>query len=153
MEAHEVKTEEAEQLNTLDKMEIELDQMESDEIDFDADVTSSKSFDMETGEMVSAMLMIGFELVASRRGEHWRLSPSEAKQTGAAVGDVLDKYFPDMTSHGAEITAVMACSMVLLPRIGQDKAINNQIKEAQKTKATKEKDFDLTEGVAVDGNK
>jgi hypothetical protein len=153
MEPQAVITEEKEQLDTLDKMQIEIEDEETAEIDFDAVSDASKSYDMPTGEMVSAMLMIGFELVASRRGEHWRLSPSEAQQTGAAMGDVLDKYFPDMTSHGAEITALMACSMVILPRIGQDKAISNQIREAQINSAPKEKDFDLTEGVAVDGNK
>lgn len=77
--------------------------------------------DMSTGELCSSLLMIGFNLVASRRGQHWQLSPDEATETGNALGAVLDKYFPDLSNQGVEITAVMTVGMVLTPRLMADK--------------------------------
>lgn len=99
--------------------------------------------DIDTGEMLCSLLTVGFGLVAARKGEHWNLSEAEAKQTGAAVGAVLDKYFPDLTQHGPEITAVMACSMVFVPRIMADKQIEKQIQDVEKKNA--QRDFDLSQ--------
>ena len=79
---------------------------------------------METAELCTALLSIGFSLVASRRGDHWNLNRTEAEETGKAVGAVLDKYFPDLAqTSGVEVTAVMTLGMVCMGRIAQDKKI------------------------------
>lgn len=83
--------------------------------------------DMSTGELCSSLLMIGFNLIASRRGQHWQLTTDEANETGNALGAVLDKYFPDLSNQGVEITAVMTVGMVLTPRLMADK----QVQEAE----------------------
>jgi hypothetical protein len=85
--------------------------------------------EISTGEMCSSLLMIGFNLIGSRRGDHWNLSQEEASETGNAVGAVLDKYFPDMSNQGIEITAVMTCAMVLTPRLMADKQMEAQRRE------------------------
>jgi hypothetical protein len=85
--------------------------------------------EISTGEMCSSLLMIGFNLIGSRRGDHWNLSQEEASETGNAVGAVLDKYFPDMSNQGVEITAVMTCAMVLTPRLMADKQYAQQRRE------------------------
>ncbi len=82
---------------------------------------------METGELCTAILSIGFSLVASRRGAHWELNRTEADETGRAIGAVLDKYFPDLAgSSGAEVTAAMTLGMVLMGRLAEDKRINER---------------------------
>ena len=85
--------------------------------------------EISTGEMCSSLLMIGFNLIGSRRGDHWNLTQEEATETGNAVGAVLDKYFPDMSNQGVEITAVMTCAMVLTPRLMADKQYAQQRRE------------------------
>lgn len=77
--------------------------------------------EISTGELCTALLSIGFSVVASRRGSHWALNETEAKETGQAVGAVLDKYFPDMANHGPELTALMTVGAVLTPRLMIDK--------------------------------
>jgi len=82
---------------------------------------------METGELCTAILSIGFSLVASRRGAHWELNRTEADETGRAIGAVLDKYFPDLAgSSGAEVTAAMTIGMVLMGRFAEDKRIQEK---------------------------
>jgi hypothetical protein len=90
---------------------------------------------METGELCTAILMIGFSLVASRRGAHWELNRTEADETGKAIGAVLDKYFPDLAgSSGAEVTAAMTLGMVLMGRLAEDKRLH-EIEVGPKAKA------------------
>lgn len=81
---------------------------------------------MDTGEMMTSLLQIGFGLVASRRGDHWALNEAEATETGNAIGGVLDKYFPDLSNQGVEVTAVMTCAMLLTPRLMTDKQLAAQ---------------------------
>lgn len=78
---------------------------------------------MQTGELCTALLSIGFSLVAARKGPHWALQPEEASETGNAVGAVLDKYFPGMAEQGPEITALMCVGMVVGPRLMMDAKI------------------------------
>lgn len=103
---------------------------------------------MDTGQMITALLIVGFDLVASRRGPHWKLKESEALETGKAVGTVLDKYFPDMTSHGPEITAVMACTMVMIPRLHVDKQIRIKQREIEANNPPQDKAFNLDKATA-----
>lgn len=94
---------------------------------------------ISTGELCTTLLHIGFALVAARRGDHWKLSAQEAAGTGEAVGAVLDKYFPDMPAHGAEIVAVIAVGSVLAPRLAVDSQISKE-KPKQAPKNPEQKD-------------
>ena len=91
------------------------------------DLAEAEDAGMETGELCTAILAIGFSLIASRRGGHWELNATEADETGKALGAVLDKYFPDLAgSSGAEVTAVMTLGMVLMGRFAEDKRIHEK---------------------------
>lgn len=92
---------------------------------------------LSTGELCTALLSMGFSLVASRRGSHWALSQAEATETGKAVGDVMDKYFPDMSTHGPELSALLVVGMVLAPRMMHDSALKEQ--EERREQAQQEK--------------
>lgn len=136
-------------------------QDESQESEWKAtELTSPENESMETGELCTAILAIGFSLVASRRGGHWELNPTEADETGKAIGAVLDKYFPNLAgSSGAEVTAAMTLGMVLMGRLAEDKRIQEkevgpQSKTAPEKRQTAQNDspenngFDLSN---VDG--
>ncbi len=94
---------------------------------------------ISTGELCTALLSVGFSLVAARRGDHWTLNEAEARETGNAVGAVLDKYFPDMNQHGPELTALMTVGAVLTPRLMTDKriAIQHARQQAEQYNAQK----------------
>jgi hypothetical protein len=93
----------------------------------DLAVNGDDSASMETAELCTAILSIGFSLIGSRRGAHWELNPIEAEETGKAIGAVLDKYFPELASaSGAEVTAVMTLGMVLMSRYAEDKRIKEK---------------------------
>lgn len=93
---------------------------------------------ISTGELCAALLSIGFGLVASRRGDHWKLNEAEANETGQAVGAVLDKYFPDMGAHGPELTALLTVGAVLTPRLMADKQIESQRAKARAEQQAKQ---------------
>lgn len=99
----------------------------------------AEAAEIGTGEMCSSLLMIGFNLVGSRRGPHWNLSPEEATETGNAIGAVLDKYFPDLSSQGVELTALMTCAMVLTPRLMTDKQLQAQSEQNERIEAQRQR--------------
>jgi len=74
------------------------------------------------GEEIAFILEIGFGVVASRRGDHWKLQSEEAKQLGTATDKVLQKYLPDMQT-GPEVALVLTAAMVMLPRIMLDQQL------------------------------
>ena len=113
--------------------------------------------EMETSELCTALLSIGFSLVASRRGEHWTLNRTEAEETGKAVGAVLDKYFPDLAAtSGVEVTAVMTMGMVVMGRLATDKKVADakEVKDTpqptQAAQPTQNKQNDAPEYMGVD---
>lgn len=92
-----------------------------------------KEPEITTGQLMTGLFSLGFGLAAKTRGPHWALSSAEAEETGEAVGALLDKYFPDMGTHGPELVAVLTVGSVVVPRLGMD----SQIKEARKQKQAK----------------
>ena len=121
----------------------------------DGQEVETEAASMETAELCTALLSIGFSLLAARRGEHWALNRTEAEETGKAVGAVLDKYFPDLAeTSGVEVTAVMTMGMVVMGRLAQDKKVA-QAKEVKDTPApapqqTHNKEPDAPEFTGVD---
>jgi len=81
---------------------------------------------VDTGEMLGGLLLVTFNnLLAPKRGDHWKLAPGEAETLGQAYGVVIDKYFPDLGT-GPELTAVLVSFAILGPRVAQDVAIANE---------------------------
>ncbi|WP_269619949.1 hypothetical protein [Zhongshania sp. BJYM1] len=81
------------------------------------------------GEEIAFILEIGFGVVASRRGDHWKLKSEEAAQLGTATDKVLQKYLPDLQT-GPEVALVLTAAMVMLPRIMTDQQLAAEQEEA-----------------------
>lgn len=77
---------------------------------------------VDTAEACSTLLLITFELIAARKGAHWKMDEAEAREAGKAYGALLDKYYPDM-QLGPEAAAVTVTAMIFLPRVAMDKAL------------------------------
>lgn len=61
-----------------------------------------------------------FEIIASRRGEHWRLTREDATRLGVAWSEPLA---PFLAQHGAYIpwaVALLATSAAIMPRLQAD---------------------------------
>lgn len=63
--------------------------------------------DPSVAGMIAGISMMVFGLVADRRGDHWRLTESEAQEFGGASAAVIRKYFP-----GAQASPEMRLLMV-----------------------------------------
>jgi len=63
-----------------------------------------------------------FEIVASRRGEHWRLTKEEAGRLGMAWSEPLAPLLAKHSQYVPWAVALLATSSVLLPRLQADSA-------------------------------
>ncbi|MAK42706.1 MAG: hypothetical protein CMN80_00935 [Spongiibacter sp.] len=88
------------------------------------------------GEELAFIFQVGFGVVASRRGDHWKIADDEAQQLGAATDAVLQKYLPDIQT-GPEVALVLTAGMVFLPRIMTDQQL---AAEAEKPEAATDGD-------------
>lgn len=61
-----------------------------------------------------------FEIVASRRGEHWRLTKDEAGRLGAAWTEPLAPFLAQHSAYVPWAVALLATSAVLMPRLQAD---------------------------------
>lgn len=77
------------------------------------------------GEELAFIFEIGFGVVATRRGDHWKIKPDEAQQLGTATDKVLQKYLPNMQT-GPEVALCLTAGMVFLPRLMMDQQIAAQ---------------------------
>lgn len=74
--------------------------------------------------LVSLLVGIPFDLLAARRGEHWRLSDGEKDAIVPVLGRVLDKYLPSALGRfGDELALLTVLSIVVVPRIQRDAQI------------------------------
>lgn len=70
----------------------------------------------DNGQLAGAVVHVLGELVASRAGDHWRLSALEVEAWGRAAGPVLDKYL-GRAVMGPEVALVAASLGLLVPRL------------------------------------
>lgn len=90
---------------------------------------------ISTGEMLTGLFDITFNnVIAPRRGAHWKMSKDESKALGVAYGAVLDKHFPDLAA-GPEVTAVLISIAVFGPRFATDAAAAKKPKPEQASKS------------------
>lgn len=112
-----------------DELQSEADALLA-EIDFTPDAgpgagpgaAAADSVGIPTGEMLTQFFDLAFNnVIAPRRGDHWKMSSAESEALGVASGAVVDKYFPDL-SAGPEVTLALVVVAVFGPRIVQDYA-------------------------------
>lgn len=108
----------------------EMDGLMDEALGIDAELESQEieqGFDQETQgqgfgpEACGAMLGTAFDVLAARRGEHWRLKPAESQMLGVAFDGVLEKYLPGLADKvGPEAGLALAAFAIFMPRIKQD---------------------------------
>lgn len=77
---------------------------------------------VEVGEMLAGVVMVAFNIISARRGEHWRLQEVEAQELGGALGDVVNEYFPEVSLGSLPVLGGVA-AMIIVPRIMADQKI------------------------------
>lgn len=111
---------------------------EPDELHPDAaGAGSGQQPDASAADLLSGLLMVGHSIAAKRFGEHWELTPEEAKELGNAAGAVLDKYFPDL-STGPEVRLLVVAGGVYGMRYIAHKAKQAELEKAKQQAATSE---------------
>lgn len=77
---------------------------------------------LDTAAMLASLLQITFNnVIAPRRGDHWKMSADECASLGQVYGAVFDKYVPDFGT-GPEVAAALVTVAILGPRIATDVA-------------------------------
>ncbi len=79
---------------------------------------------VDNGAMLAGLLGTVSIVVATRRGDHWKLSDDEAKALGGALDAVVQKYIPDMESS-PEFALVAVSLAVIGPRVMADMQMQN----------------------------
>lgn len=65
-----------------------------------------------------------FDVVAARRGEHWKISTDEKRRLSNALAPVVNKYLPDwLTKYPEELILAVVTLMIVGPRYKKDKEI------------------------------
>lgn len=83
-------------------------------------------------ETVVAMVALPFDLIAKRKGEHWKLSEEESKQIGTLTAKVLTKNVPEwLDKWGDEIALATVLGMAIVGRYMID--LNERAKEEKRT--------------------
>jgi hypothetical protein len=76
-------------------------------------------------ETVIEIVALPFELIANRKGNHWRLQKQEKEQIGILANKVLNKYAPSwFAQYGEEIALATVLGMVLVVRVMEDIKLN-----------------------------
>lgn len=124
-----------EQGETLEQIASELEQGEAVQGEYQSAEETKEPPKVNTGEMVASLLQITFnKILAPKRGKHWMLTTGEAGALGDAYGEVIDKYFPDI-SAGPEATAVLVTLVIVGPRLSVDSALREE-REAKSKEET-----------------
>lgn len=83
---------------------------------------------LKAGEMITMIIGMGFNFVASRKGEHWKLAPEEAQELATVTNQAMDEYFPEFEASPGWMLAAVSCGIVA-PRLIVD--AQNAAKEAE----------------------
>lgn len=68
---------------------------------------------------------IGSAILAKRRGPHWQLTDEESQTLGQSWTAALAPYLPKIGAAVPWATAVIVTAMMVLPRIEQDRALQD----------------------------
>lgn len=87
--------------------------------------------EMGTEELINTLGNLGFSVLAP----NWKVSPQEVADIAAPAAEVLEKYFPEgvSTKFGAEVALISAAAMVIYPRLGMPRKLEEkEVKSEQK---------------------
>jgi len=119
----------------LDRLEAEAEQAESispNDIE-QCEQPDTTTPAISTGDAMSLLVKSVCDVVAGRRGEHWRLKADEATAVGEAYGTLLDAWIP-LDKLGPAVTAVMISAVVFGPRVAMDRQHKRKAKVVNETK-------------------
>ncbi len=94
------------------------------------------AFDPEIKNLVGGLLMMGAGFVASRRGEHWNMTPDEVEVISTNAAVLIEEYLPG-TTGGPVLGLALSVFAYAAPRVGMDAARAAQ----EKSEAKPEKDI------------
>src|SRR3569833_1825478 len=108
-----------EQASEFDALAVAADQLEG----VAAPVTPppQKPAAPPTEEIIYPVLSLAFDAIAPA----WAVSEQEMRALAAAYGELLDKYFPDM-SFGVELNALIITAAFLGPRMKLPRSIEHK---------------------------
>lgn len=84
------------------------------------------------GEMFALMISMSFNLVAARKGEHWKLKAEEAQELAIASDAAIEQYMPDFEVSPIWVLGAVGAG-IMLPRIAEDARIS-EIQDTKKVK-------------------
>lgn len=85
--------------------------------------------DLIDAETVKAVVSFGFDVIATRKGEHWKLSPEEKENVGRLSTRVINKRGGEFLKQwGDEIALSVCVVMAVGARIQTDKRIAEEQK-------------------------
>ncbi len=96
---------------------------------------------ISTADLMTLMVKAGFNLVASFRGDHWKVTDEAATEAGAEFGAAIDYYFPDVQA-APWVGAGIAGASLLVPRVMIDNQIREQREKAERDNTATEKGVD-----------
>jgi len=107
----------------LEAIEVEL--VDSEIADDDETIDNEqaeKPKEFVGAETCSALCSSLFNLLASRKGDVWKLEDEEAQSLGASLDAVLAKYIPaGIDKYGQEFALISVAAAIILPRLKADK--------------------------------
>lgn len=107
--------------------------------------------DPQTVQVVQSITAVAFQIVAARRGDHWRLSNEELQGLSEPAAECLEKYAPNM-AVGPEAALVIAAGMIVAPRLMTDRAIaEQQAKQARERRRQQQQEAE--EGAARESHR
>ena len=96
--------------------------------------STNKKTESENLAIDASLVGIGVELlfsmIASRNGEHWKLTKEESKAVSDLGAKVINKHSSDfMKAWGEEISLCIVCISIVTPRVLRDSEIRNSVME------------------------
>ena len=103
----------------------------------------------EDKRFIADALTVGFgvtsEIIASRRGPHWKLTKDEAQRLGTVWAEPLAPILASNSKYVPWAIAALATVGVVTPRIQEDARLVKQLKEQSTGRANNGADTDKTE--------
>lgn len=112
------------------------DEHDADQDDDDEDEPKSDPLD-DVPEIDPDQLAVAFdvtfEMVGSRRGEHWTLDDDEPEQLGKAWAPVMNTYAPRLFAEHTEVGVAVLCTFsILAPKLAEDRRLAELAEQAER---------------------
>lgn len=91
---------------------------------------STKQQSLPVGEVIAMTTSMLFSFVATRKGDHWRLSPDEGEQIAETSQQCVDQYMPDFEMSPLWLLAGVTTGIVA-PRLLLDMKMQAQKDEKE----------------------